>query len=171
MRSIAFWCNVSLTTKDKDLLYFAYGMNTNVDGMASRCPRAVSFGRAQLLGHRFRFAGPADVQRDWRFNVDGVLWDITEDCLKALDRLEGYPFYYDRKWAQVQYQDQVVEALVYFMLPGHGNDEPSSGYFDMVLQGYNEHGVPTDQLWQNYHPGPDHGLLTNKWRNAIIETH
>lgn len=171
MRSIAFWFNVSLTTKDKDLLYFAYGMNTNVDGMASRCPRAVSFGRAQLLGHRFRFAGPADVQRDWRFNVDGVLWDITDQCLTSLDRLEGYPFYYDRKWAQVQYQDQVVEALVYFMLPGHGNDEPSSGYFDMVLQGYNEHGVPTDQLWQNYHPGPDHGLLTNKWRNAIIETH
>ena len=132
------------------MLYFAYGMNTNVDGMARRCPRAVSFGRAQLLGHRFRFAGPADVQRDRRFNVDGVLWDITDQCLAALDRLEGYPFYYDRKWAQVQYQDQVFWALVYFMRPGHGNGAPSSDYFDMVWQGYQEHGVPTAQLLHKY---------------------
>ena len=151
------------------MLYFAYGMNTNVDGMARRCPRAVSFGRARLLGHRFRFAGPADVQRDRRFNVDGVLWDITDQCLASLDRLEGYPFYYDRKWARVQYQDQIVQALVYFMLPGHGNGAPGFDYFDMVLQGYNEHGVPTHQLWHNYNSKSTNCGLTNNSQFATIE--
>jgi gamma-glutamylcyclotransferase (GGCT)/AIG2-like uncharacterized protein YtfP len=151
------------------LLYFAYGMNTNVDGMARRCPRAVSFGRARLLGHRFRFAGPADVQRDRRVNVDGVLWDITDQCLASLDRLEGYPFYYDRKWARVQYQDQIVQALVYFMLPGHGNGAPGFDYFDMVLQGYNEHGVPTHQLWHNYNSKSTNCELTNNSQFATIE--
>jgi gamma-glutamylcyclotransferase (GGCT)/AIG2-like uncharacterized protein YtfP len=131
------------------MLYFAYGMNTNSQGMAQRCPAAVSFGRARLEGHRFRFAGPADVQRDRHSDVEGVLWDITEECLAALDALEGYPFYYDRKWARVWFNGQECQALVYYMQPGNRNNSPSSGYFNMVLEGYEEHGVPTQQLWEN----------------------
>ena len=130
------------------MLYFAYGMNTNVLGMAQRCPAAVSFGRAQLLGHRFRFAGPADVLRDRHCNVEGVLWDISDECLRALDVLEGYPYFYDRKWARVRWQDQEVRAMVYYMQPGNRNAPPSSGYFSMLLEGYEEHGVSTHQLWE-----------------------
>ena len=131
------------------MLYFAYGMNTNTQGMARRCPGAVAFGHARLLGHRFRFAGPADVQVNRRDYVDGVLWDITDDCLKALDRLEGYPYYYGRKWAQVEFDQGEYSALVYYMQPGNKTAEPSVGYFDMVLEGYKEFGVPTDQLYGN----------------------
>ena len=130
------------------MLYFAYGMNTNSQGMAERCPAAVSFGRAQLVGHQFRFAGPADVQVNRFCHVDGVLWDITDECLKALDMLEGYPYYYDRKWARVEIDGEVCQALVYYMQPGNRNSSPSSSYFHMVLEGYEEHGVSTHQLWQ-----------------------
>lgn len=131
------------------MLYFAYGMNTNTQGMARRCPGAVAFGQAKLLGHRFRFAGPADVQVNRFSNVDGVLWDITDDCLKSLDLLEGYPYYYDRKWATVELDGEKCQALVYFMQPGNKSGAPSSGYFATVLEGYEEFGVPTDQLWKN----------------------
>ena len=130
------------------MLYFAYGMNTNSQGMAQRCPAAVSFGRATLVGHQFRFAGPADVQVNRHSDVEGVLWDITEDCLASLDALEGFPFFYNRKWARVKYQEQEIQAMVYYMRPGHRNDRPSSAYFNMVLEGYEEHGVSTHQLWQ-----------------------
>jgi len=131
------------------MLYFAYGMNTNTQGMARRCPGAVAFGHARLLGHRFRFSGPADVQVDHRDYVDGVLWDITDECLKALDTLEGYPYYYGRKWATVEYAQGEHEALVYYMQPGNRNHPPSSGYFNTVLEGYEEFGVPTTQLYKN----------------------
>ncbi len=131
------------------MLYFAYGMNTNSQGMAQRCPAAVSFGRAQLLDHKFRFSGPADVQPNRLCRVDGVLWDITSQCLASLDTLEGYPFYYDRKWARVDLDGEICQALVYFMQPGNKNHPPSSGYFATVLEGYEEHGVPTQQLWKN----------------------
>jgi gamma-glutamylcyclotransferase (GGCT)/AIG2-like uncharacterized protein YtfP len=124
-------------------------MNTNTQGMAHRCPGAVAHGRAQLLGHRFRFAGPADVQVDRRNCVDGVLWDITDQCLQALDQLEGYPYYYDRKWAQVQFGSAEYSALVYHMQPGHRNSPPSEGYFNMVAEGYREFGVPLDQLFKS----------------------
>ena len=131
------------------MLYFAYGMNTNSQGMAHRCPAAVAHGRAQLLGHRFRFAVPADVQVNRFCQVDGVLWDITEDCLKSLDQLEGYPWYYDRKWARVEFDGKICQALVYFMQPGNRNGPPSSGYFATVLEGYEEFAVPSKQLWEN----------------------
>jgi gamma-glutamylcyclotransferase (GGCT)/AIG2-like uncharacterized protein YtfP len=129
------------------MLYFAYGMNTNTQGMAQRCPAAVSFGSAKLLGHCFRFAGPADVQVNRSSHVDGVLWDITKECLRALDTLEGYPYYYNRKWASVELNGNVCQALVYYMQPGNRNGPPSEGYFNMVLEGYTEHGVSTHQLW------------------------
>lgn len=129
------------------MLYFAYGLNTNVTSMAQRCPRAVSFGQAKLLGHRFRFAGPADVQVNRLCCVDGVLWDITDECLRALDSLEGYPYFYGRKWATVELDGEHCQAMVYYMQPGNRNAPPSSSYFDMVLEGYEEHGVSTRQLW------------------------
>ena len=131
----------------KTQLYFAYGMNTNVDGMAQRCPQAVSHGGAYLLDHMFRFAGPADVVKCRDSYVDGVLWTITGDCLKALDSLEGFPYYYNRKYRNVWHDGRVVRAMVYYMQPGHLDNPPSDSYFEMVLRGYREHGVSTEQLF------------------------
>lgn len=131
------------------MLYFAYGMNTNSQGMARRCPAAVSHGRAILLDHVFRFAGPADVVKCPDSYVDGVLWTITPKCLESLDVLEGFPHYYNRRNKKVLYQGRVVNALTYFMQPGHLDNPPSDGYFNTVLEGYTEHGVPTEQLYNS----------------------
>lgn len=130
----------------KQHLYFAYGMNTSVDGMARRCPAAVSHGHARLLNHVFRFSGPADVVKAQGSFVEGVLWTITDRCLDALDLLEGYPYYYNRNIRQVWHDGRIVPALVYYMQPGNLDSPPSQGYFDLVLEGYTEHGVPTEQL-------------------------
>jgi gamma-glutamylcyclotransferase (GGCT)/AIG2-like uncharacterized protein YtfP len=132
---------------NNEYLYFAYGMNTNVDGMARRCPAAVSHGHARLVDHVFRFSGPADVVKHRGSFVDGVLWTITDDCLKALDMLEGFPHYYNRRFKEVWFGGRIVKACVYYMQPGHTDYPPSQGYFDMVLEGYNEHGIPTEQLY------------------------
>ena len=131
----------------QQILYFAYGMNTNIDGMARRCPNAVSHGHAYLLDYTFRFAGPADVVKCRDSYVDGVLWTITPKCLDALDILEGYPSFYNRSHREVWYNDRIVHAIVYHMQPGQLDQEPSDGYFNMVLEGYTEHGVPTEQLY------------------------
>jgi gamma-glutamylcyclotransferase (GGCT)/AIG2-like uncharacterized protein YtfP len=146
-------------------LYFAYGMNTNATGMTQRCPGAVSHGRAQLMDHVFRFSGPADVVKCQGSYVDGVLWTITDRCLDSLDILEGYPYYYTRKYRNVRYQNRTVRALTYFMQPGHLDSPPSDGYFDMVAEGYREHGVPTDQLYNALDQSME---LTKFYRNVII---
>ena len=129
------------------MLMFAYGMNTNITEMEYRCPGARSLGPARLLDHAFRFAGPADVVVEPGCYVDGVLWDITDACLGALDQLEGYPYYYNRAPLEVEFMGEVVHATCYFMLEGHKDHMPSQGYFDLVFGGYTQHGVSTDQLY------------------------
>ena len=131
------------------MLYFAYGMNTNLDEMAYRCPGARSLGHARLIDHVFRFAYHADVEACEGSYVDGVLWEITPENLEALDRLEGYPVYYDRCALQVVHEARTYHALTYRMQPGQPNTTPTSQYFDMVLEGYQSHQVPVEQLYNS----------------------
>jgi gamma-glutamylcyclotransferase (GGCT)/AIG2-like uncharacterized protein YtfP len=120
--------------------------------MRARCPHAQSLGAAQLLDHRFRFAVHADVEPVPGSVVDGVLWNITDQCLESLDVLEGYPFYYNRAPLQVTLRGEhsvvYCEAMTYFMVDGHEDSLPSQHYFHTIIEGYAEHRVPTQQLSQ-----------------------
>lgn len=128
------------------MLYFAYGMNTNLLEMQWRCPDARSLGAAELIDHAFRFAVHADVVPCPGQRVDGVLWDITDRCLEALDALEGLGHYYDRSWQTVAWMGQRYPALVYHMIPGQPDSPPSDTYYETVREGYLEHLVPMHQL-------------------------
>lgn len=128
------------------MLYFAYGMNTNPEQMALRCPGAVSHGHARLINHRFRFAVHADVEPCEGSYVDGVLWEINEDHLKSLDSLEGFPDYYTRVAANVVHGARTFHALVYRMNPGFNDEPPTTGYYNLVFEGYRAHQVPTEQI-------------------------
>jgi gamma-glutamylcyclotransferase len=130
-------------------LYFAYGMNTNQDEMAYRCPGAHSLGHARLIDHAFRFAVHADVVPCEGSYVDGVLWSITDQDLDHLDQLEGYPTYYGRDRVRVSQGSRIVLAICYSMQPGRSDSPPSTSYMNMVQAGYEQHHVPTEQLWNS----------------------
>ena len=131
------------------MLYFAYGMNTDQAGMALRCPGALSLGHARLRDHAFRFAVHADVipcDNSW---VEGVLWVIDQQHLNSLDRVEGYPWYYDRAELEVDHRGRTVRAHCYRMQPGNADAPPAQSYLDTLTRGYGHHGVPTDQLYNS----------------------
>jgi gamma-glutamylcyclotransferase (GGCT)/AIG2-like uncharacterized protein YtfP len=128
------------------MLYFSYGMNTNPDSMAYRCPGALSMGHARLLEHSFRFAHHADVVATPGSFVDGVLWEITAEHLTALDYLEGYPHYYNRSAKPVSLGRRILSAEVYYMNPAQDYYPPSEYYLNHIISGYNSHAVPTDQI-------------------------
>jgi gamma-glutamylcyclotransferase (GGCT)/AIG2-like uncharacterized protein YtfP len=113
-----------------------------------RCPDARSVGQAVLYGHEFRFARHADIIENPEYNTEGVLWDITADCEKSLDALEGFPSYYLKKQVNVFYNGTPVECMVYYMTdPDNTPDElPSDGYLEMLFEGYTEHDVNTEQI-------------------------
>jgi len=131
------------------MLYFSYGMNTNQAEMALRCPGATSLGHARLIDHVFRFATHADVVKCRGSFVDGVLWEINNSHLKALDSLEGFPYYYNRRPLRVAFAGRTVLAETYYMQPGHLDEPPSRGYFATVLEGYQQHQIPLDQLYNS----------------------
>lgn len=127
--------------------YFAYGMNTNMEEMAHRCPKARTLGQACLPGYRFAFYQHADIVNDDSTATDGVLWEITDDCLASLDILEGYPYHYTRFEVYVEYQGEIVQATTYQMTPENQvPDLPSASYYFMITKGYDQHSISHKQL-------------------------
>jgi hypothetical protein len=49
----------------------------------------------------------------------------------------------------VEHRGEVIVAECYFMQPGNEPSLPNQSYFDMVVQGYEQHGVPTDQVFNS----------------------
>lgn len=130
----------------KTKLYFAYGMNTNQDEMAYRCPSAVALGRAVLPGYRFEFKSFATIVPSPKEQIEGVLWTITKTDELALDMLEGYPEFYDKKNVRVIHNDVNYIAMTYIMGPREKNQAPTDGYYSMVSQGYQQFGLSQHQL-------------------------
>lgn len=126
--------------------YFSYGMNTNLASMAMRCPRAVSLGAAVLPHYQFEFKSFATVSPKMNEQVHGVLWEITDDCEKALDRLEGYPTYYGKIIVWVEYEGNMIPCMTYLMYPEEELNYPSNSYVNMLEEGYTSHGIDTKQI-------------------------
>jgi gamma-glutamylcyclotransferase (GGCT)/AIG2-like uncharacterized protein YtfP len=126
--------------------YFSYGMNTNLTQMARRCPQAVSLGAAVLPGFRFEFKQFATVVPDYQTDSVGVVWEITEDCEDALDILEGFPKYYTKQMVTVLIDGVPHTAMTYLMYPNEVLNLPSNSYYNLVADGYEDHGISLDQL-------------------------
>ena len=127
-------------------LYFAYGMNTNREEMAYRCPGARALSKAVLPGYRFEFKSFATIVPSPKEQVEGVLWSITDTDESALDILEGYPEFYDKKTVSVEHDGQSYIAMTYILGPREQGYAPSDGYYSMVSEGYQTFGLSQRQL-------------------------
>lgn len=127
-------------------LYFAYGMNTNKEEMAYRCPNARAIGKAILPGYRLEFKSFATIVPSPKEQVEGVLWTVTDTDESALDMLEGYPEFYDKKTVSVEHDNQSYIAMTYIMSPREQGHAPSDGYYSMVSEGYQSFGLSQQQL-------------------------
>lgn len=150
--------------------YFAYGMNTNLTEMARRCPGAHSLGAAQALNHQFEFKTFATVVPTLGVHTDGVLWDISDTCEQALDRLEGYPVFYDKKSILVKHNGSIIRAMTYIMYPFEQLNYPSESYIQMLEEGYTAHGLDLDQInWALYRVDlATREQLTDRWYDRTI---
>jgi gamma-glutamylcyclotransferase (GGCT)/AIG2-like uncharacterized protein YtfP len=91
--------------------YFAYGMNTNLYEMRHRCPDAENMGVAYLDDHKMVFKYHADMIETPGHTAPGVLWKITDRCLKSLDMLEGFPVYYNRRTVKIRLEKSAYPAV------------------------------------------------------------
>ena len=117
--------------------------------MALRCPDAADPRPAVLSDHDWLInqRGVATVEPFCGTQVHGVLWQISESDLAALDGAEGMPVRYRRDRLTVHTDDGPSPAWVYIdhrVTPG----PPRPGYLPKIIDGAVHHGLP--QRWVDF---------------------
>ena len=133
--------------------YFAYGANLCLEGMKWRCPAAEPISGFELEGWRLVFRGVADIEPSEGSKVSGALWRVTPQCIRALDRFEGYPDLYGKGKAKLfangkkrpvfWYSMGLAESKYAYKL---GQDFPCWSYLTTMIEGRESFGVPQADL-------------------------
>ena len=100
--------------------YFAYGSNMNHDQMVKRCPDAKYFGIGFLPDYKLAFtrnstkweSPVADILVSTGDIVWGVIYIVTEEDLKKLDKCEGHPTIYKRRSETVMKYNTLTFELI-----------------------------------------------------------
>ncbi len=127
--------------------YIAYGSNLNVPQMRMRCPHASILGTANMKGWELLFKGSRTgyyltIEKSEGGTVPVVVWEVTEEDEKALDRYEGFPTFYYKKEFKLKYKGirtgriRSVTAFAYIMHEDCPVGIPSSMYMRTCLDGY-----------------------------------
>ena len=86
--------------------YLAYGSNLSIERMRGRCPDAVVVGRTQIPGYRLLFKKSqsgfyATIEQDANCAVPVLVYMISDYDEALLDRCEGYPRHYYKRYFQL----------------------------------------------------------------------
>ena len=131
--------------------YIAYGSNLNVRQMRMRCPSARIIGTSVLKDYELLFKGSKTgsyltIEKCETGTVPIVIWEVTAQDEKALDRYEGYPNFYYKRELKVKYKGirtgkhRTVTAFVYIMHEDRPIGIPSTPYMQTCIQGYDDFG-------------------------------
>jgi gamma-glutamylcyclotransferase (GGCT)/AIG2-like uncharacterized protein YtfP len=146
--------------------YFAYGSNLEPEQMQHRCPGHTVVGLAELRDHRLAFpltshdwgGGVASVVTAHGQSVWGMVFDLTDADLEALDRYEGYRgrddqhSLYDRETVTVELVraddgsfPRRLRPLIYLARAANPSP-PSRRYLDAIVKGAKHHRLPDDYI-------------------------
>ena len=148
------------------MLYFAYGSNLDPEQMQRRCPGHRVVGLAELREHKLTFpihshdwqGGVASVGVAHGDAVWGVVYDLSDDALAALDAYEGFRApgdqhnVYDRETVSVQLVraddgsfPRRLRVWIYVARTANPGP-PSRRYLDVVLKGARHHRLPDEYM-------------------------
>lgn len=124
------------------MIYFAYGSNMDHDQMQTRCPGHKIVGVGRLSHYTLAFtrwsrswnSGTADILPEQGKEICGVLYDLTLENLKRMDKFADYPNSYIRQDVSVEMQGERLPALTYVAIR-QGVFLPSKAYLTKMIQG------------------------------------
>jgi gamma-glutamylcyclotransferase len=135
--------------------YFAYGSNMAEAVMSEKCPRHRLVGIARLPGHRLMFnrrsirtgTGVADVVPAEGEDMWGVLYELADEDLAALDLKEGHDWAYVRVRLEVECDGTRSLAITYVVKDKEPAEvEPSREYFEGIVAAARQRGLPPDYV-------------------------
>ncbi len=134
--------------------YFAYGSNLNRAQMKSRVGQILEERPARLENYELVFnkkarggSATGNIRPAPGKAVHGVLYRISEQALRALDRFEGVPEHYRRiEVTTVDHEGNKIEAQTYIATKVENGLRPAPHYLQTVLQGAQEHNLPEEYI-------------------------
>ncbi|MEM7117025.1 MAG: gamma-glutamylcyclotransferase family protein [Chloroflexota bacterium] len=131
--------------------YFAYGSNLSTAYIRDYCPSATFIMRASLPNYEIQFrrystdlqGGISSIIETPGAMVQGVLYDIEESELAALDILEDVPqgIYLRETFLVLGEDDSWHHGDLYRVANPAGPYTPSKKYVDFMVAGAKEHGI------------------------------
>ena len=129
------------------MLYFAYASNLSKKQMQARCPDGKPMFTAMLPNYKMTFTGWS---REWRGGkatvisyrgekVRGAIYEVSEACLKKLDKYE--PGYIRYNVTVYDEDNEPHEAVTYIKSGRLEESKPSREYGEVIRQGYRDWGI------------------------------
>ena len=121
--------------------YIAYGSNMDEIQMAYRCPDAKLIGKSEIVNYELFFKGSktgayATIEFQNDSKVPVLVWKISSNDEKSLDRYEGFPTFYYKKDLKVTVNGKLITAMAYIMHEDRKLGVPSDRYFDILNRAY-----------------------------------
>lgn len=139
--------------ESKYKIYVAYGSNMNIHRMAKSCPFAKVLGVGELEDYRLTFRGKrkgvACIEQCKGQKTPVVLWKVDCRWAKFLDKFATISKKYIKKQVTVQFRNNTLEADVYVIANKYSEfpARPSQYYIETMVEGYAEHGIIKDGLF------------------------
>jgi gamma-glutamylcyclotransferase (GGCT)/AIG2-like uncharacterized protein YtfP len=114
--------------------------------MLSRCLHAIPIKKVVLKNYKLVFNQLADIVSEEGEIVLGAIYVISKQELEQIDRLEGYPDFYDRIIVEVE--DEVgnkYDVFTYTMVE-KAVELPPENYYNILLKGYEDWDLPIEPL-------------------------
>ena len=138
------------------IAYFAYGSNMASHRLLQRLPGARHVEVGILTGHQLRFhkndsglSGKCNIEftDDHRDEVYGVVYQISNEDKRTLDRIEGLGAGYNEKTVSITtLSGSILTSVTYFAIDVDHHVMPYHWYKQHVLRGAIEHGLPTEYI-------------------------
>lgn len=127
--------------------YVAYGSNMNTEQMSVRCPNSTEVGTGEIIDYELQFNNYADIKPKSNALTPCVVWDISSDDWKTLDRYEGYPTLYTKEEVDIILNGERTTAIAYVMQRQYASPcLPHKAYLEGIAEGYVQHDIDTAPL-------------------------
>lgn len=124
--------------------YLAYGSNLNINQMINRCPYSRIIGTTILNNYRLIYKGMDNgfgyltIEKYNDSIVPLGIYLVSYIDIKNLDKYEGYPFVYSKKYIPITINNKEYNALIYIMNEQYEYCLPSQKYIDICKEGYED---------------------------------
>ena len=153
------WKKFSVEVSRRPAIYYlAYGSNLSLERMAKRCPDAIAAGISKIPGYRllFKKSGSgfyATIEQDANCFVPTLVYKISEFDEALLNRYEGYPKFYYKRYFQLAVKTLRggrlkgnKQCMAYVLHEERQLGEPSMEYYRLLDEGYARWGFDVEIL-------------------------